>query len=94
MLHVAKESAGGLAADCLHPLIVTFSGTVGYTEFPASSGIDADQLPGRGPRLKAVALPDELAAQIVKERRTNSERVEVLRVFLTAYPTIRFFSTD
>jgi len=45
------EHVKGLAADCLHPLIVTFSGTVGYTEFPASYGMIDRQLPGGGPLL-------------------------------------------
>ena len=60
---------GGLAADCLHPRIMTlkYQGTLGYSEIPASYGIRTYQLPGSGPHLKAVALPDELAAQIVKE---------------------------
>ena len=43
-------------------------GTMGYSDVPASYGICIRQLPDGGPQAKAVALPDELAAQIVKEQ--------------------------
>ena len=60
----------GLAADCLHPRIITlkYQGTLGYSEIPASYGICSYQLSGSGPHVEAVALPDELAAQIVKDQ--------------------------
>ena len=63
-----QELGCGLSApvDCYPSLTVW--GTVGYSDFPAGYGICACRLPGSGPQLKAVALPGELAPQIVKER--------------------------
>jgi len=43
-------------------------GTFGSSDVPAGYGILDYQSPGSGPSSQAVALPDELAAQIVKER--------------------------
>ena len=60
-----------MAADNLHPRLTTL--LVLWVprdspDVPAIYGICAGQFPGRGPLSEAGALPDELAARIVKEQ--------------------------